>query len=100
VDSADEEIEKSALLAPTYALVLRLAKQLPKLEFCIYLDKLFLNLSVAQCLLTMGIYCMGTTRKKATGFPSKLQAYLDNNHNLVWDSTLAQIIDNNTICFI
>jgi len=48
----------------------------------------------------MGIYCMGTTRKKALGFPSNLQGYLENNSELLWDSTIAQIVDNNTICFI
>ena len=61
---ADSDTEKSALLAPTYALILRLATQLPKLKFCIYLNNLFLNVPVAQCLLAMGIYCMGTTQKK------------------------------------
>jgi len=81
-NSAAEPLKKRASLAPTYALVLRLAQQLPKLEFCIYLDNLFLNLPVAQCLLAMGIYCMGTTRKKALGFPSNLQGYLENNSEL------------------
>jgi Transposase IS4 len=98
---AGENTEKSTLLAPTYTLVLRLAEQLPRqLEFYIYLDNLFLNLLVAQCLLAMGIYCMGTTRKKATGFPLELQSYLDNNNELVWDSTITQVVDDNTICFI
>jgi Transposase IS4 len=69
--SADNKHTESVLLAPTFALVLRLAEQLPKqLKFCIYLDNLFLNLPVAQCLLSMGIYCMGTIRKKAVGVPS------------------------------
>jgi Transposase IS4 len=44
-------------LAPTHALVLRLASQLPKqLQFCIYIDNLFLNIPVAQGLLAMDIY--------------------------------------------
>ena len=88
-------------LAPTFALVLRLAEQLPKqLKFCIYLDNLFLNLPLAQCLLAKGIYCMGTTRKKADGFPSHLQTYFNNNSELLWDSTIAEVIDGNTLCFI
>ena len=71
-------------LAPTFALVLRLAEQLPKqLKFCIYLDNLFLNLSLAQCLLAKGIYCMSTTRKKADGFSSHLQTYFNNNSELL-----------------
>ena len=75
---------ENALLAPTFALILRLAEQLPKqLEFCIYLDNLFLNLPVAQCLLSIGIYCMGTTRKKADGFPPFLQTYFDSNNELL-----------------
>jgi Transposase IS4 len=100
MNAAGEPLEKRASLAPTYALVLRLATQLPKLEFCIYLDNLFLNLPVAQCLLSMGIYCTGTTRKKAIGFPSSLQSYLENNNELLWDSTIAQVVDNNALCFI
>jgi Transposase IS4 len=93
--------EKSALLAPTFALVLRLTSQLPKqLQFCIYLDNLFLNLPVAQCLLAMGIYYMDTTRKRATGVPQSLQRYLNNNSKLVWDSTIGEIVDSNTLCFI
>jgi len=100
VDSAGNPTVKSALLAPTFALVLRLASQLPKERFCIYLDNLFLNVPVAQCLLAMGIYCMGITRKKAAGVPLRLQSYLDNNSELLWDSTIAEVVDNNTNCFV
>jgi len=101
VDSAGEPIIKSAVLAPTFALVLRLASQLPKgLRFCVYLDNLFLNIPVAQCLLAMDIYCMGTTRKKAIGVPTRLQSYLNNNSELLWDSTIAEVVDGNTNCFV
>ena len=48
----------------------------------------------------MGIYCMSTTRKKAIGFPKHLQSYLDDNNKLLWDSTIAEVVDNNTLCFI
>jgi Transposase IS4 len=48
----------------------------------------------------MGIYYMSTTRKKAVGVPSQLQKYLDNNIELLWDSTIAEVIDKNTLCFI
>jgi Transposase IS4 len=99
--STDNKYTESVLLAPTFALVLRLVEQLSKqLKFCIYLDNLFLNLPVAQCLSSMGIYCMGSTRKKAVGVPPQLQKYLDNNSELLWDSTIAEVIDNNTLCFI
>jgi hypothetical protein len=48
VDSVGNPSLKSALLSPTFALVLRLASQLPKgHRFCIYLDNLFLNIPVA-----------------------------------------------------
>jgi Transposase IS4 len=43
---------------------------------------------------------MGTTRKKAEGFPFWLQNHIDNNNELLWDSTLAEVIDENTLCFI
>jgi Transposase IS4 len=48
----------------------------------------------------MNIYCMRTTRKKAAGVPVQLQRYLDNNSELLWDSTIAEIVDRNTICFV
>ena len=81
---ADNSSQKSVELAPTFALVLRLADQLPKqLDYCIYLDNLFLNLPVAQCLLAIGIRCMSTTRKKAISFPLHLQSYLNDNHELL-----------------
>jgi Transposase IS4 len=100
VDSVGNPSLKTAVLAPTFALVLRLASRLPTGQrFCIYLDNLFLNVPVAQCLLAMGIYCIGTTRKKAAGVPIRLQSYLDNNSELLWDSTIAEVIDGNTNCF-
>jgi Transposase IS4 len=101
VNENDEVIEKSVLLTPTFALILRLASQLPKQhKFCLFLDNLFLNVLAAQCLLAMGIYYMGTTRRKAVGVPQHLQNYLDNNSELAWDSTLAEVVDKNTLCFV
>ncbi len=101
IRSAGETIEKSTLLASTFALVLRFASQLPKQhQFCIYLDNLFLNVPVAQCLLAMGIYCMSTTRKKAIEIPQRLQSYLNNNSDLLWDSTIAEVVNKNTLCFV
>jgi Transposase IS4 len=101
VDSVGNPSIKTALLAPTFALVLRLASQLPTgPRFCIYLDNLFLNILMAQCLLAMGVYCMGITRKRAIGVPIRLQSYLDNNSELLWDSTIAEIVDGNTNCFV
>ena len=100
-DSAGNPVIKEALLAPTFALVLRLASQLPKgPRFCVYLDNLFLNIPVAQCLLAVGIYCMRITRKKAIGVPPQLQSYLNNNSELLWDSTIAEVVDGNTNCFV
>ena len=65
--------KKEVILTPTFALILRLTEQLPKqLKFCVYLDNLFLNLPVTQCLLSMGISCMGTTRKNAIGVPAEI----------------------------
>jgi Transposase IS4 len=53
-------------LAPTFAVIIRLAERLRKLRptriFCFYLDNLFLNVPVAQILLAMNICCVGTTR--------------------------------------
>ena len=84
VNSVGSAVIKNALLAPTFALVLHLASQLLKgPQYCVYLDNLFLNILVAQCLLAIGIYCIGTTRKQAIGVPPQLQSYLDNNSKLL-----------------
>jgi Transposase IS4 len=98
---AGKEGLQKVSLAPTYALVLRLASQLPKrLQHCIYINNLFLNIPIAQCLLAMDIYCMGTTRKNASGVPKYLQTHLDDNSALIWDSTVSQIVGDNALCFI
>jgi Transposase IS4 len=48
VDNVGNPVLKSALLAPTFALVLRLVSRLLKeLRFCVYLDNLFLSIPVA-----------------------------------------------------
>jgi hypothetical protein len=54
---------------------------------------------VAQGLLAMGISYIDTTRKNATGVPKQLQAYLNDNSDLIWDSTVAEIVDN-TLYFV
>jgi Transposase IS4 len=60
-------------LAPTFALILRLAERLraihPERIFCFFLDNLFLNINVSQALLALRICCTGTTRKNAQGIP-------------------------------
>jgi hypothetical protein len=58
---------KSIELAPTFALVIRLAERLRKIHpnrvFCLFLDNLFLNVPVAQALLALNICCTGITGK-------------------------------------
>jgi Transposase IS4 len=84
VDSVGNPSLKTAVLAPTFALILRLVSWLlTEQRFCIYLDNLFLNVPVAQYLLAMGIYYIGTTRKKAAGVSIQLQSYLNNNSELL-----------------
>jgi hypothetical protein len=84
INSASNPSLKTVILAPTFALVLHLASQLPTGQrFYIYLDNLFLNIPMAQCLLAMNIYYIGTTRKKALGVLVRLQSYLDNNSELL-----------------
>jgi Transposase IS4 len=90
-------------LAPTFALVIRLAQILreyhPQRIFCLYLDNLFLNIHIAHALLTMDIYYIGTTRKNAQGVSIWLIEMKNNNRGLVWNSTLAEIISY-TLCFL
>ena len=98
---ADNLLKKSTLLASTFALILCLVSQLSKeLKFCIYLDNLFMNVPVTQCLLAMNIYCMDTTRKKATDVSLSLQSYLNDNSELLWNSMIAEVINSNVLCFI
>jgi hypothetical protein len=91
------------LLAPTFALVIKLAQEvlevLPNQVFCLFLDNLFLKLDVAQALLAIGVLCMGTTRKNSKGLPQELVELKERNSALVWDSTLARII-NSVYCFL
>ena len=90
-------------LAPTFALVIRLAQRLreihPERVFCFFLDNLFLNLNVAQALLALRICCTGTTRKNAQGIPEWLLKLKEHNRGLVWNSMLAEVVDS-TLCFL
>jgi Transposase IS4 len=47
----------------------------------------------------LNIGCTGTTRKNAEGVPSWLIELKKNNRNLVWDSMLAEQVDQ-TLCFL
>ena len=93
----------SVHLAPTFALVVRLAqhlhKQHPNRIFCLFLDNLFLNINVSHALLALNICCIGTTCKNALGFPSWLIKLKEHNQGLVWNSTLAEI-NGYTLCFL
>jgi Transposase IS4 len=44
-------------------------------------------------------YLLWISTKNAIGVPKQLQAYLNDNSELVWDSTVAEIVDN-TLCFV
>ena len=75
VDRASSTGESTTVhLAPTFALIIRLAQRLRQIHktrvFCFFLDNLFLNLNVSQALLALRICCTGTTRKNAQGIPS------------------------------
>lgn len=90
-------------LAPTFALIIRLAQRLRQLHpvriFCLFLDNLFLNLDVAQCLLALRICCTGTTLKNAQGVPQWLIELKKHNQSLVWNSALAEVVES-TLCFL
>jgi Transposase IS4 len=90
-------------LAPTFALVIRLAQYLRQVYstrvFYFFLDNLFLNLNVSQALLALRICCTGTTRKNTHGIPEWLIKLKEYNKGLVWNSMLAEIVDL-TLCFL
>ncbi len=100
--SSEGELTK-ILLAPTFALIIRLAQRLRRVHksciFCLFLDNLFLNVNVAQALLALRICCTGTTRKNAQGIPSWLITLKQHNSALVWNSALAEIVES-TLCFL
>jgi Transposase IS4 len=89
-------------LAPTFALVIHLSKQLQALHlpFYIYIDNLFLNIPVAQCLLAIDIHCYNTTRKNARGIPQDLLDLQSHDSALVWDSTIATVVEEDTLVFL
>jgi hypothetical protein len=93
----------SVHLAPTFALILRLAQRLrqihPTRVFCFFLDNLFLNINVSQALLALQICYTGTTRKNAQGIPDWLIKLKQHNRGLVWNSTFAEVVDS-TLCFL
>jgi Transposase IS4 len=103
VDQLTSNGLESIELAPTFALVIRLATRLRELRstriFCLYLDNLLLNVNVAQALLALNICCMGTTRKNAQGIPKWLIDLKKHNRGLVWNSMLAETVDL-TLCFL
>ena len=75
--------QTSIQLAPTFALVLRLAREVhnwyDNRVFTVFLDNLFLNVDVAQALLVLGFLCMGTTRKNVKGIPQQLLDLKEHN---------------------
>jgi Transposase IS4 len=91
------------LLAPTFALVINLAKKVivicPSLTFCLFLNNLFLKLNVAQALLAIGVLCIGTSRKNSKGLPQELIDLKNRNRSLLWNSALARIV-NSVYCFL
>ena len=111
ISEKDMEVERTSsegestkiLLAPTFALVIRLAQRLRQVHksriFCLFLDNLFLNVNVVQALLVLRICCTGTTRKNAQDIPSWLITLKQHNSTLVWNSALAEIVES-TLCFL
>jgi hypothetical protein len=53
---------------------------------------------VAKALLALDVLCMGPTRKNAEGMPQELINLKSQNHALVWNLTVARIVDN-ILCF-
>jgi hypothetical protein len=90
-------------LASTFALILRLTERLrtvhPTRVFCFFLDNLFLNINVSQALLALRICYTGTTRKNAQEIPDWLIKLKQHNRGLIWNLTLAQIVDS-TLYFL
>ena len=91
-------------LAPTFALVLRLAKEVQEWYdsqriFTVFLDNLFLNVEVAQALLVLGFLYIGTTRKNAKGIPQQLLDLKQHNRALVWNSCIGVVVYS-VLCFL
>ena len=76
--------------------------------FLMFLDNLFLNISIAHYLLVIGFAVMGTTRKNAARLPKSLTSVKDKNKKLkkkkkrqplIYNSILVVIIDF-CLCFL
>jgi Transposase IS4 len=103
VESTDLTQLTKIRLTPTFTLIFRLGERLRLIHstrvFCFFLDNLFLNINVSQALLALRICYTGTTRKNAQGIPEWLIKLKQHNRGLVWNSTLAEIVDS-TLCFL
>ena len=71
----------------------------PHTKYVVFLDNLFLNVSVAHALLKFDIGCMGTTRKNAEGLPSDLLEAKAANRVLQWNQRVALVVGR-TLCFL
>ena len=76
--------------------------------FLVFLDNLFLNISIAHYLLAIGFAVIGTTHKNATRLPKSLTSVKDKDKKskkkekrqpLIYNSVLAVIIDF-CLCFL
>lgn len=83
-------------LAPTIALVIRLALRLRRIHstriFC-FLDNLFLNVDVAQALLALQICCTDTTCKNVQGISSWLIKIKEHTEDLFGITTAHRLKD-------
>ena len=65
-------------LAPTHQVPMVLCQHVrdlfPEQQYLVFLDNLFLNVLVAHCLLEIGFFTRGTTRKNAKGVPKEILA--------------------------
>ena len=64
--------------APTHQVPMVLCQHVrdlfPEQQYLVFLDNLFLNVHVAHCLLEIGFFVMGSTRKNAKGVPKEILA--------------------------
>jgi Transposase IS4 len=98
-----EATRRSGLLAETQALVLNLARSLPRnLVYNLYLDNLFTNVPLAKELLELNIGMTDTTRKNALGFPRWLVKLKEQGKSrgkaMEWRAMRAEVVEG-VLCF-
>lgn len=93
----------SVQLAPTYQVVQNLCQEFrskdPHTNYLVFLDNLFLTLSLAHTLLNIQFGVMGTTRKNHKDFPERFLDIKLSDANFTHGFYATEVV-NHALCFL